>query len=248
LVYWALVWLELGLAAITFVALRLVPAPYGRHARPGWGPTVSTRTGWLIMESPAVLFVGAVYLAGSQRGAPVPLVLLALWMLHYLQRWLLFPFRLRPSARRMPILVVGLGVTFNLLNGYINARWISELGAYPLAWLGDGRFLAGAALFLGGLAINVTSDRTLLRLRAPGETEYRVPRGGLFEWVSCPNYLGEIVEWFGWALATWSWAGLAFAIYTAANLGPRAMTHHAWYRRSFAGYPARRRALVPGLL
>jgi protein-S-isoprenylcysteine O-methyltransferase Ste14 len=92
------------------------------------------------------------------------------------------------------------------------------------------------------------SDRALRALRAPGESGYAIPRGGAFEWVSCPNYLGELLEWFGWAIATWSIAGLAFALYTAANLGPRALAHHAWYRERFPGYPPRRRALIPFVL
>ena len=57
----------------------------------------------------------------------------------------------------------------------------------------------------------------------------------------------EIVEWLGWALLTWSPAGLAFAAWTMANLVPRARAHHRWYRERFPDYPARRKALVPGL-
>jgi protein-S-isoprenylcysteine O-methyltransferase Ste14 len=69
----------------------------------------------------------------------------------------------------------------------------------------------------------------------------------LFEWVSCPNYLGEIVAWAGWALATWSPAGLVFAVWTFANLAPRAWSHHRWYRSNFPEYPKERKALVPGV-
>jgi hypothetical protein len=85
----------------------------------------------------------------------------------------------------------------------------------------------------------------LIALRRPGETGYRVPRGWLFERVSCPNYFGEILEWFGYALASWSLAGLAFALFTAANIGPRAFAHHRWYHRTFPGYPPQRKALIP---
>ncbi len=152
------------------------------------------------------------------------------------------------SAKRMPLLVALLGMAFNLLNGWINARWISDLGHYDSAWLLDPRFLLGATAFVLGFLVNVSADRTLLRLRRPGDTGYRIPHGRLFEWVSCPNYLGEIVEWFGWALATWSLAGLAFAVYTVANLAPRALAHHAWYRKHFPAYPKRRRALLPFVL
>ena len=243
--YRSLVLLELTLAVPTFLALCFVPAPYGRHARRGFGPTLPARVGWILMESPAPLFFAAVYLSGSRAAEPAPLALLGLWQLHYLYRAFLFPFRIREGGRRIPILVVLLAVAFNLLNAWVNARWISELGAYPAGWLAGPRFLAGAALFLGGFALNVAADRALRRLRAPGESVYRIPRGGAFEWVSCPNYLGEILEWTGWAIASWSLAGAAFAVYTAANLAPRAFAHHAWYRRQFRDYPARRKALIP---
>ena len=54
---WA-TWLEILLAGATCLALLFVTAPYGRHRRPGWGPTVSNRVGWILMEMPAVaLFI-----------------------------------------------------------------------------------------------------------------------------------------------------------------------------------------------
>lgn len=243
-----LVLLELALAVPTFVSLVFTAAPYGRHARGGWGPTLPARLGWVLMESPAPLFFAAVYATGTHRAGVAPLALLSVWELHYLYRAFLYPLRLRASAARMPLTVVLLAVAFNLLNGWINARWVSELGTYPARWLGDARFVAGCALFLGGFALNVTSDHALRRLRQPGETGYRLPRGGAFELVSCPNYLGEMIEWTGWAIATWSLAGLAFALYTVANLAPRALAHHAWYRRRFPDYPRRRRALIPFVL
>ena len=82
-------------------------------------------------------------------------------------------------------------------------------------------------------------------LRKPGETGYKVSNAWLYRWVSCPNYLGEIMQWVGWAVATWSLAGLAFAVWTAANLIPRARANHAWYQNTFIDYPAERKALLP---
>jgi protein-S-isoprenylcysteine O-methyltransferase Ste14 len=87
----------------------------------------------------------------------------------------------------------------------------------------------------------------LARLRNAGEG-YQIPHGLGYRWVSCPNYLGEIIQWIGWAVATWSLAGWIFAIWTMANLVPRAIAHHRWYRATFAGYPPGRRALIPYLL
>ena len=87
----------------------------------------------------------------------------------------------------------------------------------------------------------------LFKIRKQNTQVYSVPVGGLFHWVSCPNYLGEIALWIGWALATWSLAGLAFAVWTIANLAPRAVAHHKWYRENFDNYPRNRRALIPGI-
>jgi len=243
--YRSLVLLEFALAVPTFLSLVFIPAPYGRYSRGGWGWSLAARWGWILMESPAPVFFAVVYFRGAHALSPSPLALFALWQLHYLYRAFLFPLRMREGARRMPVAIAAMAVAFNLLNAFVNARYVSTLGSYPPAWLADPRFLLGALVFLGGFALNVASDRTLRGLRAPGETAYRIPRGGAFEWVSCPNYLGEMVEWAGWAVASWSLAGLAFAVYTAANLAPRAFAHHAWYRRQFADYPARRRALIP---
>lgn len=242
-----LVALEFVLAGATVLALRWIKAPYGRHLRAGWGPTVPNRVGWLVMESPAALVFVGVYLAGAHRAEPVPLVLLAMWLSHYGYRAFGYPFLMRPG-KRMPVLVVALAIAFNVLNASVNAWWVAELGHYPVGWLADPRFLAGLVLFAGGLALHVRSDATLRALRPPGESGYRVPYGGGYRWVSCPNYLGEIVQWCGWALAAWSPAGLAFAAYTAANLAPRAIDHHAWYRETFPDYPPERRALVPHLI
>jgi steroid 5-alpha reductase family enzyme len=240
----ALVLVEIALAAVTFILLWRIDAPYGRYSRAGWGPTLPSRLAWLLMESPAALLFAAVYAAGAHRGEAVPLALAALWEVHYGYRSFVYPVLLRPGTR-LPLTVMLLAVAFNVLNSWINARWVADLGSYPDSWFADPRFLVGVALFGGGLALNAVSDRALRRLRGRGGSGYRVPRGGAFEWVSCPNYLGEIVEWTGWALATWSLAGLAFALYTTANLAPRALAHHHWYRQHFPDYPAGRRALVP---
>ena len=239
---------EFLLALVTMAALLFVPAPYGRYERRGWGPTVPARLGWVLMETPAVALFAAFFFSGRHRWEIVPLVLLGLWQLHYVHRTFVFPLRMRSSGRRMPVLVVLLAIAFNTLNAYVNARWIGSLGSYDVGWLEDPRFLAGAALFLAGWFGNLHADGVLRRLRKPGETGYAIPRGGLFRWVSTPNYLCEILEWTGWAIATWSTAGLAFAVYTAANLVPRALRHHAWYRERFAEYPSERKALIPFLL
>lgn len=236
------------LAVLAFVPLLWIAAPYGRHARSGWGPTIPARAGWVIMESPAIVLFVVVFLRGDQARTIVAVMFLALWQFHYVYRSLIFPFRMRETGKRMPLAIAGMAIVFNCLNAYINARWISHFGEYSSAWLAGTPFLLGIACFFSGWAINQHADAILLRLRRPGQTGYGIPRGGMYRWVSCPNYLGEILEWTGWAIATWSPAGAAFAVFTAANLTPRALANHRWYRTEFPDYPPARRALIPGLL
>jgi len=239
------VWALFALAGLTFVLLFFISAPYGRHARAGWGPSMPSRLVWVVMESPSVLVFFVVFAFGAHRGEVVPLVLLVLWQLHYVHRTYVFPFRIRAKGKRTPVVVGFMALAFTSVNAWVNAAWIGHLGTYELGWLVDPRFLGGVALFLVGWVINLHADTVLIRLRAPGETGYRIPQGGLYRYVSCPNYLGEILEWIGWALATWSLAGAAFAVYTIANLAPRARTHHRWYQDTFPDYPPERRALLP---
>ena len=67
----------------------------------------------------------------------------------------------------------------------------------------------------------------------------------IFVLVVSGNYLGELFEWIGWSILTWSFAGLFFFLWTAANLVPRAYSHHKWYIAKFPDYPKNRKAIFP---
>ena len=236
------------LAPITLVVLLFISAPYGRHRREGWGSVVPVKTGWLIMEIPTIVVFGVVYLSGTHRMSLASLVLAGLWYHHYVYRTFLYPKRLETGDKTMPLLIGLIAFVVQSMNAALQAWWLAELGSYPASWLLDPRFVIGAVVFVLGMRINRQSDNILLALREPGSQEYKIPRGGMFRYVSAPNYFGEILEWIGWAVATWSLPGLAFALYTIANLLPRALTNHRWYREKFPNYPPERTALIPFLL
>lgn len=238
----------IAFGAISFPALFWIVAPYGRHARKGWGPTMPARWGWVVMEAPSSLGFAYVFLVSDTPLGTAPWVLFGLWQVHYVYRSFIFPFRMRGGeTKQKPVLTVGLAVLFNACNGPMNAFAIVALApqlAVENAHLSP-RFLIGCAIFGIGWAINQRSDAILRDLRAPGETGYKIPYGGLFGWVTSPNYLGEIIEWTGFAIAAWTLPGWAFAGFTAANLVPRAIAHHAWYLERFPDYPSKRRAIIP---
>lgn len=246
LLYDWLLLVEFALAPLVFILLLFVSAPYGKFVRSGWGPALPSWLAWLVMEAPAALLPPVFFLAVPAGQAPVTFVFLLLWELHYLRRTFVYPFLLRDKKRPFPVVVMLMAFFFNILNGFVNGYGVFAR-ACPEAWLLDPRFFGGVALFLCGLGINIHSDAVLRSMRQPGETAHRIPERGLFRLVSNAHYLGEILEWCGWALLTWSTAGLAFALFTIANLAPRARANHRWYRETFPEYPAKRKALVPFL-
>ncbi|KAI4356021.1 hypothetical protein L6164_000075 [Bauhinia variegata] len=240
------------IAPPTFISLRFLQAPYGKHHRTGWGPNLPPPLAWFLMESPTLWLTLLLFPNGAHFSNPKSLILISPFLIHYFNRTCLYPVRLlttpaKKTAPGFPLSVALMAFGFNLLNAYLQARWVSHYKDYG----GDGwfwwRFSGGLAVFLAGMALNVWSDRELLRLKKQGKG-YVVPRGGLFELVSCPNYFGEIVEWFGWAVMTWSWVGLGFFLYTCANLVPRARANHHWYLDKFGeDYPKNRKAVIPFL-
>lgn len=239
----------LALAVPVFLLLLFIKAPYGRHIRQGWGPMLDNRLGWFIMESPAVLVFAGILIFYASFNTTV-LLLFLLWQVHYCHRAFIYPWTLKRDGK-MPWLILLMALIFNTTNAYLNAWSIASQGdKYSDLWLGSPQFIIGVMVFFSGMALNKMSDRELARIsRVKGEKgDYQIPFGLAYRWVSCPNYLGEIIQWTGWAIATWSLAGWVFAIWTMANLVPRAMAHHRWYKETFDDYPSGRRALIPYLL
>jgi protein-S-isoprenylcysteine O-methyltransferase Ste14 len=201
------------------------------------------------MESPSLIAMVVLFAIGHQRSNPVAIVLLLLWAVHYFHRSFVYPFRLHSSRPSMALSVVLMAVVFNVGNGYLNGRYLFSLGpGLDASWFADPRFIIGFVLFVGGYTLNQHSDKVLIGLRKPGETGYKIPRGGGYRYVSCPNYLGEMIEWAGWALMCWNLGALAFLVWTVANLAPRAFRTHRWYRQQFSDYPRERKALIPFVL
>ena len=148
----------------------------------------------------------------------------------------------------MPLGIMSMGIFFNLLNGTMQGEWIfylSPADRYKLDWLMTPQFIIGSLLFFAGMIVNIHSDYIIRHLRKPGDTGHYLPQGGFFRYVTSANYFGEIVEWCGFALLTWSWAGAVFAWWTAANLIPRADRIYHRYRELFGEQVGKRKRIIP---
>ena len=241
-------WAILILAPITFCALLFYPAQYGgRHTSQGDRWLVPGKPAWVIMELPAVVGIAYFFFTGPDPFRPAALICFGMWQLHYVDRTFLYPLRQRSQAPQR-LYIAATAFAYQSANGFVNGYALSHAPHLEAGWLSEPRFVLGVGLFAVGFYINRQSDHILRNLRKPGETGYKVPHGGMYPLISCPNYFGEILIWSGFALASWTLAGASFAIWTCANLIPRALTHHRWYQSKFSDYPPGRKAVIPGLL
>ena len=241
------IWIIFGL--ILFPVLLKIPAPYGRHNRKGWGPSLPNKAGWIIMELPALLVFIIFFFSGATAPSGITWLFFGIWFLHYTNRSIFYPLRTKTKNKKMPVVIIAFALIFNLVNGFINGFYFGNIRpVYDLTWLYDPRFILGFLVFITGMLINIRSDGILLSLRKNSSQGYSIPNGGMFRYISCPNFLGEIIEWFGFAIMSWSPAALAFALWTVFNLIPRALDHHNFYKDRFEEYPSERRAIIPFVL
>ena len=248
-VYWCVAGIMACLAIIVFFALQHITAGYGMMYNRRWGISLDNRAGWIIMEAPVFVAMAFLWALSPRRAEAAPAVMASLFMFHYFQRSFVFPFLIRGKSR-MPLAIMTMGVLFNLVNAYMLGGWIfyvSPPGYYTADWLVSPLFILGTVVFMTGMAVNWHSDSIVRRLRKPGDTRHYIPRGGMFRYVTSANYLGEFVEWVGFAILTWSVAGAVFALWTFANLAPRAASIHRRYISGFGDEYSRlnRRYIIP---
>ncbi|MDE5959478.1 MAG: DUF1295 domain-containing protein [Muribaculaceae bacterium] len=234
-----------AVAVIVFIALHIVEAGYGIAYTRKWGPSVPNRPGWVMMEAPVFIVMTILWSASPRMLDTAPLVMFLIFQLHYFQRSFVFPLLIRGNSR-MPLSIIVMGMVFNTLNALMQGGWIfyiSPEGRYPASWLLSWQFILGTCIFFAGMAINLHSDHIIRHLRKPGDTRHYLPRGGMFRYVTSANYFGEFTEWVGFAILTWSWAGAVFALWTFANLAPRAGKIRARYAAEFG--PLSQKRIIP---
>ena len=223
------------LAVIVFMALHRIDAGYGMMSQKKWGASVNNRIGWFIMELPAFACMAVLWALSPRGGNPAPCVMGALFELHYFQRTFIFPFLIR-GKNRMPLAIIAMGMIFNAINAYMIGGWIFYLAPadlYTPDWLLSPLFFLGTIIFFIGMGINLHSDHIIRSLRSPGDSKHYIPQKGMYRFVASANYFGETVEWVGFAILSWSLAGVVFVMWTFANLAPRARAIHKKYCKEF---------------
>jgi len=241
--FYIYLWTMIAIALATFIALYFVEAGYGILRTDKWGKTISNKWAWFFMELPIFVAMIVLWLTSSHRWDIVPIVFLLIFQTHYIQRTLIFPFLLKGKSR-MPIGIMFLGISFNILNAMMQGYWIFHVAYIQespalfvqagTSWFYSWRFILGVCLFIAGYTINLRSDYIIRHLRKdPNDTKHYFPKGFMFKYVTSANYFGELIEWLGFAILTWSVSGLVFFIWTFANLVPRANAIYKRYKQEF---------------
>ena len=242
-------WIWIGVAILIFPILLKVTQPYGRHSKNNFGPMINNRLGWFLMEFPALAIFGYYLVFKADLLNMLILIPALLWGVHYIHRVLIFPLQLRTARKKIPALIVFLAFIFNIINGFLNGYWYVQFAPeFRSGVVIDLRLISGVIIFISGFVINKYHDSILIKLRPLKGDGYKIPYGGLFRYVSCPNFFGEIISWAGFALAAFNLPALTFLIWTLINLTTRALDHHRWYIKEFPEYDKDRKALIPFLL
>jgi len=208
---------------------------------------IHPKVAWCLMESPPLFMAAACWAtASSECSASLGnRIVLLCFAIHYVNRACIYPLRMR-GAKPVSLFVFISATGFCAANGYVQSRSLTQFLVISGV---DWTTLLGVSLWALGFYINTDADSILRNLRKPGETGYKTPHGGMFEFVSGANFFGEILEWAGYVVAMRSaLPALAFWICTTINIGPRAFGHHKWYLKKINDYPKYRKALIPFVL
>ena len=236
----------IGLGVFAFVLLFFITAPYGRHSKK-IGLMMSGKWGWIIQEIISPICFGYFFLSGESVKTPAMWIFFILWIGHYFNRSVIYPLR-QKNAKDTAIIVVVSAIFFNIINGFINGYYLGSIATTEYQnYIYSNNFIIGITVFIIGLIINIKSDEILFEIRKE-KNGYRIPQTFLYNYISCPNYFGEILEWSGFAIMVWNFPGLIFVLWTICNLVPRAISHHKWYHKQFPDYPTSRKAIIPFIL
>lgn len=218
------------------------------------GPQIDYRTVFVV-EYAGPLFIMLFYTmrpsfifgedASKQEFNWVAKLAIACWVLHFVKREYETFFIHKFSRPTMP-----------LQNLYKNCTYYWAFGAVigiPLcatsyvAPTNEALVYAGLAIFLVSQVGNLICHIMLSKLRkAEGSNERPIPRGFLFELVSCPNYTFEVLAWVGFSIMTQIPYAFLFTVVGAVQMADWAQKKHQGYKKTDEKYKAlNRKAIFP---
>ena len=118
LLYQIILYSWIAFAIMVFFILLKMPAPYGRHTTAKWGPLISNKWGWMIMELPVLIVLWLFIAPAISKISTVSWLMIGLFCMHYINRIFVFPFRIHTPGKKIPLVIVFSAVFFNIMNGF----------------------------------------------------------------------------------------------------------------------------------
>jgi 3-oxo-5-alpha-steroid 4-dehydrogenase 3 len=188
--------------------------------------------------------ISNILVAGAKLSSGDPIFVLCLYQLHLLRRLAecIFVHSFSATAT-MHVAHYILGISYYIAVPFT----LASCDILPRSsWI----LVMATSMFLWAQSAQYQCHLILAKLRPRDEnntkTAYSVPRGGLFELVSCPHYTVEVVIYATLAACCkCSPRMLALTGFVIMELSFSASTQHSWYRRTFKDYPLNRQAIFP---
>lgn len=173
------------------------------------------------------------------------------WCFHYFKRIMETFFVHRFSHATSPVSNVFRNCAYYWTFGAFIAYHVNHPHYTPV---GDLQMKVGFGFGIICQLANFYCHILLKNLRGPdGSGGYQIPRGFLFNIVTCANYTTEIWQWLGFNVATQTVAGYIFLVVAASIMTNWALAKHRRLRKLFDGkdgkpkYP-RRWVILPPFL
>jgi hypothetical protein len=198
--------------------------PYGKF-RTGVG--INSRAGLALAYAIPVFVYIALWVEGGSPRTLYHLAVFGSFQVHFVRRIFEVSFvdsYSRPTPLRAVVIIAFLYGGVGASCASFQVRTFGQPTSQPI-------FILGVLTFAFGEALNGYHHWLLARLRPLGVRIYVVPRHGLFGWVACPHYLGEILSFVGYAMMSDLLPVWGNAVVVTAYLGSRANSTLSWYRR-----------------
>lgn len=231
---------------LAMVAISVGPLEYFGQAmmayskfRPASG--ISTRVGMVILYATPLVALVISALPYLSNPTFIQVIVFASVFIHFAKRVLESLFLHKYSGP------IGFLTTLMIAGFYSMAAFIiGYLNRTPLQTM-DSWFYLGILLFIVGIVGNFNQHKRLADLRKDS-MEYKIPSGGLFNYVVCPHYLFEIITWLGIFLLSRHLGALLVLAFIIAYLSARSIRTLAWYREKFKDFPTGRKGIFPFIL
>ncbi|PKI46564.1 hypothetical protein CRG98_032906 [Punica granatum] len=212
------------------------------------GPQVSYRTLFFceylgpLLLYPVFYFFPDVYCffgysVSSVTHHPVQTYALYYWCFHYFKRIMETFFIHRFSHATSPISNVFRNCAYYWTFGSYIAYYVNHPLYTPVS---DCQMKIGFGFGMLCQVSNLYCHIILRNLRGPdGNGWYQIPRGFLFNIVTCANYTTEIYQWLGFNIATQTIAGYVFLVVATSIMSNWALIKHRRLRKLFDGKEGR---------